>query len=116
MIGVGFDTFNGDVTRFLVDLQYTKNLLTSRNYTQIVRTDHNPANPNGHDLLSEGLHFDIRTKDGRELKFSPSNTAVPNDLGVLIKTIKDYFRDNAGFFVDIHTGNISPSGVPNFPP
>ena len=53
-MGIGWDVDKGDVIRFLVDLQYTDPLL-STNYTQIARFDHNPSNPNGHDIYKEGF-------------------------------------------------------------
>lgn len=115
MIGVGFARQQGEVTRFLVDLQYTESIL-SPDYTQIARIDHNPASPTGHDIRSEGIHVDARRKHGQGRKYYPSYSHIPRDLGEMIEASADYLRRNATFFVDFYEGTLSPSNAPRWTP
>lgn len=115
VIGIGWDVNKGDVIRFLVDLQYT-DLLLSANYTQIARFDHNPSNPNGHDIYKEGIHIDVVQKDGPDIKFHPSHSHIPHDLGAVMRVCAEYLDDNASRLISIHKdGNSSPN-LPSWSP
>jgi hypothetical protein len=115
VIGVGFARQQGDVTRFLVDLQYTESIL-SPDYTQIARIDHNPANPTGHDVHSEGIHVDARRKHGQGRTYYPTYSHIPNDLGEVIKASADYLSRHADFFVDFYDGSLNPANAPRWTP
>ncbi|MDL0124189.1 MULTISPECIES: hypothetical protein [Halobacterium] len=45
----------GDVTRFLVQLEYR----LDDTWTEVVRYDHDPKSEFGHNVTEEGLHIDI---------------------------------------------------------
>lgn len=115
VIGVGFDTSRGDITRFLVDLQYTASFLR-RQYTQIARIDHNPSNPSGHDIRSEGLHVDAVSKHGRSKKYWPVTSPVPPNLADVVDASAAYLDESADFFVDFYEGNHRPGNAPVWSP
>lgn len=45
-------------------------------WNQVVRFDHNPANPNGHDITEEGLHMDVY-RDSEKVWVKDDFPAVP---------------------------------------
>lgn len=57
----GYDANRGDVTRFLIQLEYRM----PDGWTPIVRSDHNPDAPDGHDVQQEGVHMDLY-RDGQK--------------------------------------------------
>lgn len=58
---IGYDTDHGDVTRFLVQLEYHHN----GEWRTVVRYDHDPESDFGHDVTEEGLHIDIYRDGGK---------------------------------------------------
>jgi hypothetical protein len=54
-------TEHGDVTRFVVQLEYNvePNLLEPNDWRQVARFDHEPDAEGGHDVTEEGLHMDV---------------------------------------------------------
>lgn len=54
-VRVEIDKEQGDVTRFVIQLERS----IEGDWKQVVRFDHNPENPNGHDITKEGLHMDV---------------------------------------------------------
>lgn len=56
------DTDQRDVTRFLVQLEYR----LAGEWATVVRFDHDPANPMGHDVTTEGVHLDVY-RDGEKV-------------------------------------------------
>lgn len=114
-IGVGFDRQQGDIVRFLVDLQYTESF-TPPDYTQIARIDHNSSPSSGHDIRTEGIHVDVRSKHGQNRKYYPHYSHVPHRLGAVIQASADYFHQNASFFVDFYEGAHSPPTAPPWIP
>jgi hypothetical protein len=52
---VEIDKSEGRVTRFVVQLER----LVNNEWSEVVRFDHEPENPNGHDITEEGLHMDV---------------------------------------------------------
>lgn len=113
VIGVGFDTSQGNIIKFLVDLQYQTRFLSSR-YKQIARIDHNSTSDSGHDILTEGLHIDAKDHQGQWRKYWPQYT-LPANLGPVIRTSVDYLNRNADFFVDLYEGNNTSSNPPTYP-
>jgi hypothetical protein len=113
VIGVGFDTHQGNIVKFLVNLQYKTRFLPAR-YEQIARIDHNPTSHSGHDILTEGLHIDAKDHQGQWRKYRPQHT-LPAKLGPVIRTSADYLNRNANFFVDLYEGNNASSSPPTNP-
>jgi len=68
-IRVHIETHRGDVTSFLVKLEYNREprLLLSDDWCGIARFDHNPASATGHDVQAEGLHLDILDAGGNKV-------------------------------------------------
>lgn len=61
-----FSTRRGDVTRFVVQLEYGADdefywPSECDHWRPVARFDHNPESPDGHDIREEGLHLDIYT-------------------------------------------------------
>jgi hypothetical protein len=54
---------NGVPRRFLIQLEYR----VEDDWTPVVRFDHNPAAPTGHDITEEGLHMDV-FRDGEKVR------------------------------------------------
>ena len=52
---IGYDHDRGDVTRFVVQLEYRR----GGGWVQAVRSDHDPASTHGHDVREEGVHVDV---------------------------------------------------------
>lgn len=46
---------NGTPSQFLIQLEYRM----ERSWMTVVRFDHHPKSPNGHDITEEGLHMDV---------------------------------------------------------
>lgn len=115
-IGVGLDTDRGDVARFLVQLQLVDHRTLST-ATQIARIDHNPANPGGHDLRSEGVHVDVVLADGAEVTMyaTEGRHPVPAELGRVIQAAVEYFGRHLDFFHLVHRGEIDPTDPPRWP-
>lgn len=63
-----FAKHRGDVTRFVVQLEYNArpDVLEADDWRQVARFDHDPAAPNGHDVTEEGLHMDVYS-DGEKV-------------------------------------------------
>lgn len=98
----------------MVDLQYTESL-SSPSYSQIARFDHNPTDPDGHNIRKEGIHIDASRKSGREVTFYPQHSHVPTDLGVVIRSCANYFDAHADAFVDFYEGSNPPGMPPRWP-
>lgn len=60
---IGFDTQHGDVTRFVVQLEYR----LGGEWTEIVRFDHDAESEVAHDVEREGVHMDVY-RDGEKLR------------------------------------------------
>lgn len=62
------DAHRGDVTRFVVQLEYNvqPGFLESDDWRQVARFDHDPAAEMGHDVREEGLHMDVY-RDGEKV-------------------------------------------------
>jgi len=115
-IGVGLDTDRGDVAQFLVQLELVDHRGLSA-LTQIARIDHNPANPAGHDLRSEGIHVDVVLSDGTEVTMYPTEgrDLVPSELGRVVQAAVEYFGRHLDFFHRVHHGEVDPTDPPRWP-
>jgi len=68
-IRVHIETRSGDVTSFLVKLEYNREprLLLPDDWCGIARFDHNPVSATGHDVQAEGLHLDVLDAGGNKI-------------------------------------------------
>lgn len=113
---VMYDKRGGDITRFAVQLQRLVDVFeeTWKTFAQI---DHEPANPKGHDLYSEGLHVDIYHTDGQQSTIDcyGSGSSLPNPPVVLMYTCKTYLTDNIDYFIQAASNQIPLNSPPSFP-
>lgn len=114
-IALGFDVQRGRVQRFLVQLQAVAPDLEL--VQQIARVDHNPANPAGHDVRTEGIHVDVVMADGREVTLYPDQPTHVGEanLGSVIDTTANYFRRHADYFLEARRSNGDPTDPPAWP-
>lgn len=92
---IGLSKDRGDVTRFLVQLEYN----LEDEWVQVVRYDHDPNGPEemAHDVTEEGLHVDIYRdgeKHATEFIFGPLPAGVALDHAEdhLAKNLKRYVK------------------------
>jgi hypothetical protein len=52
---IGYSHENGEVTRFVVQVEYRLN----GEWESVVRFDHDPENEHAHDVTTEGVHMDV---------------------------------------------------------
>jgi len=92
-IRVGRDTEDGEVTRFVVQLEYnhTEDCLT------VVRYDHDPASEFGHDVSEEGLHIDIY-RNGE--KYRSEFVTPPLKPSIALDHAEDHLSKNLERFVE----------------
>lgn len=79
---------NGTPSRFLIQLEY----LVDDEWQQVVHFDHNPAAPDGHDIVEEGLHMDIY-RDGEQ--YMVQTDFPPVQLSVAPRYCTMYIEQNA---------------------
>ena len=67
---VEIDTAEGDVSRFVVqleyDLEWDYDTTSTSSWAVVARFDHDPETEFGHDIVSEGLHLDIYREGEKE--------------------------------------------------
>lgn len=61
---MGYSHTRGQVTRFVVQLEYE---FEGLGWTTIVRSDHDPDSEHGHDVTEGGVHLDVY-RDGEKLR------------------------------------------------
>lgn len=83
----GVDVERGDVTRFLVQLEYRM----PDGWTPIVRSDHNPPAFDGHDVTTEGVHMD-RYRDGE--KYDVRQIGPPMSANAGLDRAEDHLVDD----------------------
>lgn len=113
-ITVGFDRQGTHLPRFLVCLHHTTSFSPVQ-WTSIARADHNETGASGHDIYREGLHIDVSKAAGDEVKLYPSQTPLPTNRGKVIRACVEYFDREAGYFVDVYNGSVSPANPPGWP-
>ena len=114
LVTVGFDRDGGQIPRFLVRLHYAESR-TPLEWISIARFDHNEAFGVGHDVYKEGLHIDVTTESGDEIKIHPRHNQLPANRGAVIRACVDYFADHAAHFIQIYREEVSPGGPPPWP-
>jgi hypothetical protein len=77
---VEIDTCEGDVSRFVVQLEYDKewdyDTTSTSDWAVVARFDHDPDTEFGHDITHEGLHLDIY-RDGEKARVERGFPKVP---------------------------------------
>ena len=87
------DTDSGDVTRFVVQLEY----FHDGEWQTVVRYDHDPESDFGHDVAEEGLHIDIY-RDGE--KFRSEFVTPPLPPAVALDHAEDHLAKNLQRFTE----------------
>lgn len=86
-IRTGLSTERGRVTRFFVQLEYW----LDGEWREVVRFDHDPSSPFGHDVASEGIHMDVY-RNGRKYHVKRDFPAV--ELNRAPRYCTAYIREN----------------------
>lgn len=113
LVTVGFDRQETHIPRFMVALQYLQSPVPLT-WEMIARFDHNETSTDGHDLYDEGIHIDVKTPTD-EVTLHPPHQPLPADRGRLIRACVEYLEDHAQYFVDVSSGDVSPSNPPAWP-
>ena len=71
---IGYSHDHGDVTRFVVQLEYRLN----EGGAEVVRFDHDPEGKQGHDVTTEGVHMDVY-RDGEKRRSPEIFPPMPAD-------------------------------------
>jgi hypothetical protein len=71
-VRVEIDKSEGHVTRFVVQLERS----IGGEWSEVVRFDHEPENPMGHNITKEGLHMDVY-RDGEKVRVKDDFPPVP---------------------------------------
>ena len=107
---VEIDKERGTPTRFVVQLERR----VAGEWAAVVRFDHDPENPMGHDITEEGLHMDVY-RDGE--KVDVVNSFPPVRLSDAPAYCLAYLEEHAGTllrrFEQWHDLNQGPSGGRN---
>ncbi|PSQ41312.1 hypothetical protein BRD10_00620 [Halobacteriales archaeon SW_12_71_31] len=73
-VRTGLSTRTGDVTAFVVQLEYRH----GGEWQPVVRYDHNPQTAEGHDVRRDGLHIEVY-RDGRRVRRRQLTAPIPPD-------------------------------------
>lgn len=90
---VGFDTTRGEVTRFVVQLEYRH----GEEWRPVVRYDHDTEGETSHDVTEEGLHIDIYRENGKE---ATEYIAPPQSAAVALDLAEDHLSQNLERFIE----------------
>lgn len=79
---LGIDVERGEVTRFVLQLEYTLDP-PSDNWAEVVRYDHDSKGSNeaAHDVTEDGLHIDIY-RDGKKIESHELTPPLPADVAL----------------------------------
>lgn len=91
-VRLGLDHEQGEVTRFVVQLEYRHN----ETWHEVVRYDHAPQSEHGHDVKADGLHIDVY-RDGK--KYRTDYVAPPMPPGVALDFAEDHLAENIERFL-----------------
>lgn len=113
-IVVRFDKPRQRVTRFIVQLQRLTNVFEST-WETFAQIDHEPANPQGHDLYREGIHVDVYHHNGQrsKIKSVPTHASLPRPPIVLLHACKDYLIAYVDYWEHVAA---NPSHLGSSPP
>ena len=95
---LGLDIVRGIVTRFVVQLEYGRNIVEDE-WDEVVRYDHDSEGSSeaAHDVTEDGLHIDIYCDVGKIESHEltpplPSNVALNRAEGHLRENLEGYIR------------------------
>jgi hypothetical protein len=71
---IGYSHEQGDVTRFVVQLEYRR----ADGWAEVVRFDHDPAGEQSHDVMVDGVHMDVY-RDGEKIRSEEVFPPMPAD-------------------------------------
>lgn len=71
-VRVEMDIKNGIPSQFVIQLER----LVDGDWREVVRFDHEPDNPGGHDVTEEGIHMDVY-RDGKKVGVKDDFPTVP---------------------------------------
>lgn len=89
----GYSHDHGRVTRFVVQLEYR----LDDDWVEVVRSDHDPAREQGHDVTVKGVHMDVY-RDGEKIRSPqvlppmPANRAFTSAEEHLTRHAEDYIK------------------------
>ena len=89
---LGYDCDHGDVTRFVVQLEYRH----GGEWVEIVRSDHDPASEHGHDVREAGVHVDIY-RDGETV--DTEDVFPPTDPATRLTVAEAHFSEHAEQYI-----------------
>ncbi len=107
-----FDTAQGEVTRFVAQLQKPRD---DDEYETIAQFDHDPISPGGHDVYSEGVHIDVYRRNEKDIKLWPVHAGLPTSRGRLLRYCSEYLEENAEWLGAVHLGVKEPVDPPRYP-
>jgi len=87
-----FSTEHGEVTRFMVQLEYW----LEGSWREVIRYDHDRDAPGGHDITEEGLHRDIY-RDGEKIHSKAVSPPMPAGEG--FEAAEEDLRENVERFI-----------------
>lgn len=90
-----FSTERGEVTRFLIQLEYW----LDGDWREVVRYDHHRDAPGGHDVTEEGLHRDVY-RDGEKYRTEDVSPSIPANEG--FDHAEEDLRENVQRFIKRH--------------
>lgn len=88
-----FSTEQGDVTRFVIQLEYW----LDGDWCEVVRYDHDRDAPGGHDVAEEGLHRDVY-RDGEKHRTEAVSPPIPANDG--FDHAEEDLRENVQRFIE----------------
>jgi hypothetical protein len=94
-IRVGIDTERGDVTRFLIQLEYRR----SGEWDTVVRLDHDSEGSDEatHDVTEEGLHVDVY-RDGEKVRVEEASGPLPANEA--LNAAEEHLRENLQRYIN----------------
>lgn len=90
---LGYSHVRGEVTRFVVQLEYRLN----GEWVEVVRSDHDPESNHGHDVTAEGVHVDVY-RNGEKIRVE--NLAPPMPAAEALTLAETHFREHAERYVE----------------
>jgi hypothetical protein len=91
-IRTAFSTERGEVTRFMIQLEYW----LEGDWREVVRYDHDRDAAGGHDITEEGLHRDSY-RDGEKIRSKDVSPPIPANGG--FDAAEEDLRENAEGFI-----------------
>ena len=114
-VTVGFDSIQGSIPQFLVQLHYQV-ATDPVQWVTIARMDHNETATQGHDIYVEGLHADVARRTSDPVTLHPSHGPLPSNTGIVVRGCVNYIRDEADYFIDVYEERRPPGSPPRWSP